>query len=171
MTRLATFGTIIAVFLTTYILTGSIPSQANEYLLTATTIDSSVISSFTVLYSDMDNNAKLSDPDSPDVVLSFSGVTAQISGSQVNYATLIKTPPTGTAGPTDGSGLITEDPVTPQPLVPPVPVWKFKNQDSDFYAYTTDWTYNQTQVPLPASAFLLGSGLIPLAWLRRSNWG
>jgi hypothetical protein len=126
------------------------PAGSMIYELTATPTPYAVevlgLSAFSISYEDQDNDARfeLADP------YTWSHVT-----SLTTVYTQIKTVPDRNSTPyTDGDGLW---------------VWVFATEDNFVWSqfWTDYWDYSKVAVPIPASALLLGAGLIPLALARR----
>ncbi len=123
-----------------------------------------VISDFSLRYVDADNDGRFSLDEL--VSGSFSGVSIEEPGWSAIYMTIHWV----AAGPlsplTDELGYVSH--------------WSFG--DPIFFVWEHGWdkplqvglgegdfSYSQVAVPLPASVFLLGSGLIGLAWARRKK--
>jgi hypothetical protein len=133
--------------------------SAALYTIVATSVNPRV-SDFTLTYNDTDNDTPvpLFGPQEGDTVVTFSGfedtLVGHVSGP-VNYA-----PVNSSMSPfTDGSGVFGFGPN----------YWGFGPLEDVLVLPASSWTYTQAAVPIPASALLLSSGLIPLAWFRRRN--
>lgn len=118
-------------------------------------------SDFFILYLDVDSSG-LFNPD-VDQVVSFSGLDLTGGGPNAgHYDAISHSPSNSPESPfTDG---------TPDITGLPAPWWTFTRPDGpDMMVPGMTWTYTQSVVPLPPTALLLGSGLIPLVWWRRRN--
>jgi len=147
-------------------------ANATSFLLTATAKPGTIGSDFSILYTDVDNDG-LFGLAGVDVVDAFSGVTINIGTPFQGFFNEVRESPVHDASVspyTDGTG-VAFNPVGP-PI--PIPIWIFGLEGDPFNAtvpLASDWTYTQSlAVPIPSAAYLLGSGLIPLAWFRR-RWG
>jgi hypothetical protein len=168
-----TFGTIIRrlVLCSFLAILTAVPAQAvTTYQLIATPTelaanlngDGMGFGGFSVLYVDQDNDGRFN----VDEMVSFSGLTV---GSYATDNTPVYTTYTillGAAGYKD-------TPYTDEYSLDGSRSWgQFKTADlqSAMTAGATNWTYQQSAVPLPPSVFLLGTGLLglgALGWRRR----
>ncbi len=146
---------------------GAAPVQATPitYEFTATPVDPSTFSSFTLQYVDVDGDGLLNQ--SEVVSGTFSGVqvlkaifTPGVSG-WANYPNLLAVPcygslmALGPGGETFGGYY-----------------WYFGGVTEGYMFCGTEnggFTYSETPVPVPPSVLLLGVGLMPLAWARRKK--
>jgi hypothetical protein len=139
-------------------------ASATSFRLTATAKPGTTGSDFFILYTDVDNDGLFGLEDG-DVVDVFSGVSINIGFPfQVNATTVLASPvhDAGVSPLTDGAGLGFNG-------TDFVPIWVFGDPDFATVPLASDWTYTQSLVPIPSAAYLLGAGLIPLAWFRRRN--
>ena len=116
------------------------------------------VPSFSLLFNDTNMNGRFSLDELVPGTLSFTG--DQSDGA---YLAIIQV--AAVTGYTD---------LSPSPLPHPDRPdlsWFTVEGQSDFGWYPVRWTYEINPVPLPASAFLLGSGLLGLAGWRRFRKG
>jgi hypothetical protein len=127
-------------------------AQYITYELTAYTKQPGIISNFTVQYVDRDGDRRVG---TNDYVFAFSGVT--INGQEYSELTVIPEYSAEYSPYTDG----------PESVY----AWQFETSSGDIQNFVEwDFTYGQTPVPLPSSAWMLGTGLIPLAWACRRKY-
>jgi hypothetical protein len=106
-------------------------------------------SDFSLTYNDVDGDAKFSIDEL--VEGSFSGIQMNIYWHTVLGSVPVNSP---------------ESPLTDGDKSR----WGFLNPPIvASMAYPEEWTYRQSPVPIPASAYLLGTGLIPLMWAHRKK--
>lgn len=112
-------------------------------------------SDFSLTYNDVDGDAKFSIDEL--VEGSFSGVQMYTYWLTVIGSVPVNSPQSPlTDGDKSRWGFLIPSPEGGGPLV--------GSMD-----YPQEWTYRQSTVPIHASAFLLGTGLIPLAWAHRKK--
>jgi hypothetical protein len=149
----------VLVFLFLAILTVPVTGHADTtYLFTAAQRSGYPLPTFSLQYLDKDNDGKFSIDEL--VGGSFSGFTAYGH----TYNTIVTVPPYLDAplspwnSPlTDGEGPLYTN-------------WAFKDASEYQGEFNPqNWIESQIQVPLPATAVLLGAGLLPLAWARRKK--